>query len=133
MVTLGTQPGPGSAKRFGRMRFAISIPQFAADGDFDPASQHSYLTRAENLGFDSGWTEEQVIGTKPLLGPIPTLAHAAACTERLRLGCAALVSPLHNPVHLAKNISTLDQLSPGTRRSGSHHRRAVSPVPCLRR
>jgi probable F420-dependent oxidoreductase len=95
------------------MRFAISIPQFADDGDFDPAALSSYLTRAEELGIDSGWTEEQVIGTKPLLGPIPTLAYAAACTEHLRLGCAALVSPLHNPVHLAKNISTLDQLSRG--------------------
>src|SRR5438046_2427119 len=41
------------------------------------------------------------------------MAFAAACTQRLRLGCAVFVSPLHNPVHLAKNISTLDQLSRG--------------------
>jgi alkanesulfonate monooxygenase SsuD/methylene tetrahydromethanopterin reductase-like flavin-dependent oxidoreductase (luciferase family) len=41
------------------------------------------------------------------------MAFAAACTERLRLGCAVFVSPLHNPVHLAKSISTLDQLSRG--------------------
>ena len=31
----------------------------------------------------------------------------------MRLGCAVFVSPLHNPVHLAKAISTLDQLSRG--------------------
>ena len=41
------------------------------------------------------------------------MTFAAACTEQLRLGCAVFVSPLHNPVHLAKSISTLDQLSRG--------------------
>jgi alkanesulfonate monooxygenase SsuD/methylene tetrahydromethanopterin reductase-like flavin-dependent oxidoreductase (luciferase family) len=41
------------------------------------------------------------------------MTFAAACTQRLRLGCAVFVSPLHNPVHLAKSISTLDQLSRG--------------------
>jgi hypothetical protein len=35
------------------MRFAISIPQFYADGDFDPNAFRAYLTRAEQLGFDS--------------------------------------------------------------------------------
>src|SRR5262249_32747765 len=38
---------------------------------------------------------------------------AAACTERLRLGCAVFVTPQHNPIHLAKSISTVDQLSRG--------------------
>jgi probable F420-dependent oxidoreductase len=95
------------------MRFAISIPQFYADGEFDPAAFRAYVTRAEELGFDSGWTQEQVIGPMPNLGPIETMTYAAACTERLRLGCAVFVSTLHNPVHLAKSISTLDQLSRG--------------------
>src|SRR5436309_4273669 len=95
------------------MRFAISIPQHAADGTFDPTSLHAYLARAEALGFDSAWTGEQLIGSMPYLGPIETMAYAAACTERLRLGCAVFVSSLHNPVHLAKSVATLDQLSRG--------------------
>ena len=95
------------------MRFAISIPQYVGDGTFDPAALRGYLTRAEELGFDSTWTGEQLIGTIPHLSPIETLTYAAACTERLRLGCAAFVSTLHNPVHLAKSLSTLDQLSRG--------------------
>jgi probable F420-dependent oxidoreductase len=49
----------------------------------------------------------------PHLGPVETMTYAAACTERLRLGCAVFVTPLHNPVHLAKSISSLDQLSGG--------------------
>jgi len=95
------------------MRFAISIPQFVADGTFDPAGLRGYLAQAEALGFESAWTQEQVLGSIPLLEPIETLTYAAACNERLRLGCAVLVTPLHNPVHLAKRLSTLDQLSRG--------------------
>ena len=34
------------------MRFAISIPQFVADGAFDPAGLRAYLARAEALGFE---------------------------------------------------------------------------------
>lgn len=95
------------------MRFAISIPQFVADGTFDPDGMRAYLTRAEALGFDSAWTQEQVLGPIPNLGPIETMAYAAACTEHIRLACAVFVSPLHSPVHLAKSLSTLDQLSRG--------------------
>lgn len=94
-------------------RFAISIPQTVTDGSFDPAVMHTCLAHAEELGFDSAWTGEQVLGTEPLLGPLETLAYAAARTRRIRLGCAMLVSPLHNPVHLAKTIASVDQLSRG--------------------
>ena len=95
------------------MRFAISIPQFVPDGVFDARRMRAYLSRAEELGFESAWTMEQVFGTLPTLGTLETMAYAAACTERMRLGCAVLVTPLHNPVHLAKSLSTLDQLSGG--------------------
>ena len=45
--------------------------------------------------------------------PVDVLTYAAACTERLRLACAVFVLPLHNPLHLAKAISSLDCLSHG--------------------
>lgn len=95
------------------MRFAISVPQTVAGGSFDPTGMHTCLAQAEELGFDSAWTGEQVLGTQPLLSPLETLAYAAARTRRIRLGCAMLVSPLHNPVHLAKTIASVDQLSRG--------------------
>src|SRR5260370_36848777 len=41
------------------------------------------------------------------------MTFAAACTERIRLGCVVFVSTLHSPVHLAKSLATLDQLSRG--------------------
>jgi probable F420-dependent oxidoreductase len=95
------------------MRFAISIPQFFADGEFDPAAFRSYFARVEELGYESAWTQESVLGAAPQLGPIETMTYAAACTERIRLGCVVFVSTLHSPAHLAKSIATLDQLSGG--------------------
>jgi probable F420-dependent oxidoreductase len=41
------------------------------------------------------------------------MTYAAACTDRLRLGCAVFVSPLHIPLHLAKAVSSVDCLSGG--------------------
>ncbi|HWG63620.1 MAG TPA: LLM class flavin-dependent oxidoreductase [Streptosporangiaceae bacterium] len=95
------------------MRFAISIPQFYSDGEFGPAAFRTYLERVEELGFESAWTQEHMLGQAAVLSPAETMTFAAACTGRLRLGCAVFVSTLHNPVHLAKNLSTLDQLSRG--------------------
>jgi probable F420-dependent oxidoreductase len=96
------------------MRFAISIPQYAPDSRFDDHAFRTYLRRVEELGlFESAWTQEQVIGAAGSLAPLQTLTYAAACTQQLRLGCAVFVLPLHNPLHLAKAISSLDCLSHG--------------------
>jgi probable F420-dependent oxidoreductase len=95
------------------MRFAISIPQLVEDGTFDPAAFRAFLTRAEELGFESAWTSESTLGAAPMLSPLETMTYAAACTETLRLGCVVFVTPLHSPVHLAKSLASLDQLSRG--------------------
>ena len=96
------------------MRFAISIPQYARESRFDGDAFRAHLRRVEDLGlFESAWVQEQVIGGAGSLAPLQTLTYAAACTERVRLGCAVFVLPLHNPVHLAKAISSLDCLSHG--------------------
>ena len=94
------------------VKFAISIPQLDPAG-FDVAGVRSYLARAEELGFEGGWVLEQTIGQAPLLAPLELLAFAAACTERLRLGVAVLVSSLHDPLQLASAVTTVDRLSHG--------------------
>ena len=38
----------------------------------------------------SGWTQEQVLGSASSISPLETMTYAAACTERLRLGCAGV-------------------------------------------
>jgi probable F420-dependent oxidoreductase len=95
------------------VRFAISIPQYAENGEFYPDRFRAHLQRAEELGFESGWTQEQILGSAGALSPLETLTFAAAHTERLRLGCVVFVLPLHNPLHLAKAIASLDCLSRG--------------------
>ncbi len=96
------------------MRFAISIPQYARESRFDRARFRSHMRRVDELGvFESAWVQEQVLGGAGVLAALQTLTYAAACTERVRLGCAVFVLPLHNPLHLAKAISSLDCLSDG--------------------
>jgi probable F420-dependent oxidoreductase len=95
------------------MRFAIAIPQFYGDGEFEPERFRAYMGRAEELGFSSAWTQESVLGSGAQLAPLEAMTYAAACTSRLRLGCTVFVTPLHSPVHLAKALSTLDQISCG--------------------
>jgi probable F420-dependent oxidoreductase len=95
------------------MRFAIAIPQFYRDGEFDADLFRAYFTRVEELGFDSAWAQEGVLGPGAQLAPLEVMTYAAACTRRIRIGCVVFVSTLHSPVHLAKSLSTLDQLSGG--------------------
>ena len=94
------------------MRFSISIPQLVIDG-FDAAGTRRFLERAEELGFDGGWTLEATVGQAPLVAPMELLAYAAACTTRLRLGVAVLITSLHDPLQLASTATAVDQLSHG--------------------
>jgi alkanesulfonate monooxygenase SsuD/methylene tetrahydromethanopterin reductase-like flavin-dependent oxidoreductase (luciferase family) len=94
------------------VRLSISIPQLDSDG-IDTPGLKAYLARAEQLGFESGWVMEQVIGPTPLIAPLEMLAYSAACTERLRLGVAVVVSSLHDPLQLAAAVTAVDRLSHG--------------------
>ena len=96
-----------------RVRLAVAIPQTFLSGSVDTKKIREYLTRAEALGFESAWVVEQVLGSIPSLEPIELLTYAAAVTERIRLGTAVLLTALRSPVHVAKSLATLDQLSHG--------------------
>lgn len=95
------------------VRFAISIPQHYGDGEFDPVAFRNYFAAVEQLGYDSAWAHESLLSASPQLSPIEMMTYAAACTQRLRLGCAVFVSTLHSPAHLARSMATLDQVSGG--------------------
>ncbi|HSF32285.1 MAG TPA: LLM class flavin-dependent oxidoreductase [Candidatus Tectomicrobia bacterium] len=64
----------------------------------------------ERLGFDSIWLPERMLNGP--FDPLVGLAHAAARTERLKLG-AYVVVPGRNPVRLARALANLDRLSSG--------------------
>ena len=95
------------------MRWSIAISQFTGPQGVDHAAVQGHLRRAEELGFEGAWAIEQSLGPTPLLAPLETLAYAAGCTERLRLGVAVVVASLTDPLHLAASVATLDHLSNG--------------------
>src|SRR5437868_1820041 len=68
--------------------------------------------RAADLGFDSIWVGDSVLA-RPRHEPITLLAAVAARLKRVELGTAVLLPALRNPVLLAHQIATLDQISEG--------------------
>ena len=96
-----------------RLTLGVAIPQTFPDGRIDPRRIQDFVRRADALGFHSAWVVEHTFGTMPALAPIELLTYAAAVTERLRLGVAVLLTALRTPVHTAKSLATLDQLSGG--------------------
>ncbi len=73
--------------------------------------------RAEQYGFDHGWTYDH-LGWRDLVdGPwfdaVPTLAAAASVTTRLRLGTLVASPNFRHPVHFAREVTALDDLSGG--------------------
>jgi len=68
--------------------------------------------RAESLGFDSIWIGDSLID-RPRHEPLVMLAGVAARTKRVSLGTGVLLPALRNPVQLAHQAATLDQISEG--------------------
>jgi probable F420-dependent oxidoreductase len=96
-----------------RVTLGVAIPQTVLQGPVDVRRIREFLARAEALGFESAWVVEQILGSIRSLEPVALLTYAAACTERMRLGSAVLLTALRNPVQLAKSLATLDHLSGG--------------------
>ncbi|MBB5869575.1 alkanesulfonate monooxygenase SsuD/methylene tetrahydromethanopterin reductase-like flavin-dependent oxidoreductase (luciferase family) [Allocatelliglobosispora scoriae] len=73
--------------------------------------------RAEELGFDHAWTYDH-LGWRDLVdGPwfdaVPTLTAAAQVTSRIRLGTMVASPNFRHPVHFAREVLALDDISGG--------------------
>ncbi|MCR9258842.1 MAG: LLM class F420-dependent oxidoreductase [Pseudomonadaceae bacterium] len=108
------------------LAFASSIAQ-------DHKRSMELCRRAEAAGFESLWGGEHVImpdaivskypytpdgkipaePETPIPDPLIWLAFAAAAAPTMRLGTCILIVPQRNPLILAKELATLDQLSGG--------------------
>ncbi len=69
-------------------------------------------TRAEAMGFDSIWVGDSLLA-RPRHEPLTLLAGVAGRVPRVQIGTAVLLPALRNPVLLAHQVATLDQVSEG--------------------
>jgi probable F420-dependent oxidoreductase len=100
------------------VHFGVTLPNYGHDATPDAIRRTAEL--AEELGFDSVWTTEHIIVGPDaaetygrVYDPLVTLGWIAASTERIGLGTSIVLVPLHNPMHLAKEVATLQELSGG--------------------
>ena len=76
--------------------------------------QVSLVKQAESLGFAEAWVTEHHFNQFNLSPSILLLmAHLAGVTTKIRLGTAAVLLPFHNPILVAEDIATLDNLCQG--------------------
>ena len=98
--------------------FGIALPQVYLDEAVDPAGIGHFAARAEVLGYNGLWTQDQLIGAAATLDAVSLLSYVAARTQKIRLGVSVLVLPNRTPVPLAKSLATLDCRSAGRRDVG---------------
>ena len=112
------------------MKIGFSLPNIGPIGTAEAITK--VAQRAEALGYSSLWTVERLLyplklqrpypGTpdghlpevyRHVLDPVDALTYVAAQTKKIRLGTSVLDMPYHNPVVLARRLTTLDVLSGG--------------------
>ncbi len=99
-------------------QFGIAARNFTAFPEIpDAEALVQYGVHMEELGFDSIWVWDHILlGVDPhfpILDSLTLLTAIAARTRKIKLSTGILVLPLRNPVTLAKQLSTMDQLSKG--------------------
>lgn len=110
------------------MRFSVGIPTCKEGLNFPlPFANEQDVIRiiqaAERFGYHSVWGNDHItapayvreeFGSPPrFFEPLITLSYAAAVTSKIMLATSVIVLPMREPVYLAKQVATLDQLSGG--------------------
>jgi len=90
-----------------KIRIGVAVGTGVAD---NPTEFVRLVDALDDLGFDSIWVPDVI--TTATLDPITALSVAAGRREGLKLG-THLIFPGRDPVMLAKQLATLDQLSGG--------------------
>jgi probable F420-dependent oxidoreductase len=98
--------------------FGIAMQNFTAFPQLpDAQALVEYGVRMEALGFDSLWVWDHIfLGVEPhfpIIDSLSLLTAVGARTKRIKIGTGVLVLPLRNPVLLAKQIASIDQLTEG--------------------
>jgi alkanesulfonate monooxygenase SsuD/methylene tetrahydromethanopterin reductase-like flavin-dependent oxidoreductase (luciferase family) len=99
------------------MRLGLFVNFEHGEGESSLSAFHRTVdlaVQAEDIGLDEVWVSEHHFTTFTQSGSILTLlAHLAGRTRRIRIGSAAILIPLHDPVRVAEDLATIDILSRG--------------------
>jgi probable F420-dependent oxidoreductase len=105
------------------MKFGLFAVNMYACSYAETAIQIAQL--AEEAGFESLWAGEHVVLPDPqappspmaphdrILDPVIALTYLSAHTSQVRLGTGIIILPQRNPLVLAKELASLDELSGG--------------------
>jgi probable F420-dependent oxidoreductase len=86
---------------------AWPFPQRHASAFYD------FIALCDEIGVDSLWFSDRVVGPQGVLEPVVAMAALAAVSKRMKFGVSAITLALRHPVVLAKELATLDFLSNG--------------------
>jgi probable F420-dependent oxidoreductase len=105
------------------VHLGLILPNFG-EGSTPSGIRHA-AEGAEGLEFDSVWATEHILVGREAVNPygrvyapLLTLAWIAGYTGRVALGTSIVITPLHHPIHLAKEAATLQELSHGRLKLG---------------
>ena len=100
------------------VKIGIAMRNFTAFPELpDAQALIEYGVKMETLGFESLWVWDHILlGVEPhfpIIESLSLLTAVAARTDKIKLGTGVLVLPLRNPLVLAKQLSSIDQISQG--------------------
>ncbi len=95
-----------------KIGYLLPTREQAMEGRPEAAPLLALAAQAEALGYDSVWVGDSLLA-RPRHEPLTLLAGVAGRVPRVELGTAVLLPALRNPVLLAHQVATLDQVSEG--------------------
>ena len=96
------------------MKFSLSLPLLRTNSGSDPFRETFELAQiAEEVGFDTATIGHHHFMAGNMSDPLTFLAAVAVRTTTLRVGTGIFQLPIHNPVRVAEQVATIDQLSGG--------------------
>ena len=96
------------------MKFSLSLPLLKDLSAPDPFRETFALAAlAEEHGFDTVTIGHHHFMPGNMSDPLTFLAAVAARTSTVRVGTGIFQLPIHNPVRVAEQVATIDQLSGG--------------------
>lgn len=115
-----SQPGFARTFRSDRLTLGLFLPIETFPGHFPSMEdQVERVRQAEALGFAAVWLRDIPLfdpnfgDVGQVYDPFVYLGYLAGQTREIALGTGAIVLPIRNPLHIAKQATSVDQLSGG--------------------